>query len=415
MIRDIFVHILSWESQRVIRAFSPKIIAITGSSGKSATRDALYVALASSSRVRKSGKTDDIFSPLCTILGVTHPGRNPFLWVHILIKGFSAVWSKKKYPHFLILEISASEPEAIRRLTKWLHPDITIVSSFADVPPHIEAFDSFESLVNEKMTLVSAVKDGGIVILNQDDGSVAHFGKGARVPIKTFGLVLAHISAKRYTIKTENNIPSGISFEVNFGKESAGVELGGCLGITNVYPILAALIAATHLGFSFSKICESFALYVPPKSRMRLLPGIKHTLIIDDTAGTNPASLSESLSAFKQIQKQGRKILVLGDMLYLGKWSAHAHTQAGKQAAFVDILITVGLRSRLIAEGALQAGLSESHIFQTESVEEAGTILQEILRSGDTVLVKGDKSQRLSVVVEEVMEYPERANEFLEK
>ncbi len=417
MNRDILLKLLSFEAKRVLKKHSPQIVAISGSSGKSSTRDAVYEVLSISGRVRKSGRIDDSFAPLCTILGIPHPGRNVFKWLALLAEGFFIPWSKKDYPRFLVLEVSALGPNSIRSLAEWLRPHVTVIASFGDVPPHIEYFDSLESLRDEKATLVASTRENGIVVLNQDDGSVAHFGKSARVPVKTFGLVLADVSAKNpHTEKDEAGRIRRTSFEIVSENHSARVSLSDCLGTIQSYPVVAAFVVGMHFGIPFEKISEAFTHYMTPLGRMHLVSGIKDTMIIDDSSGSNPASLSESLRTLKEItHTNGRKIVVLGDMLDLGKHAAHAHTEAGKQASFADIVITVGFRSRLIAEGALQAGVRELSVFQADSSEEAGKILQQILKPNDIVLIKGDKSLRMVDIVEEVMRYPERASEFLER
>lgn len=137
-------------------------------------------------------------------------------------------------------------------------------------------------------------------------------------------------------------------------------------------------------------------------------------MILDDTYNSSPAALSNALNILKDVQKMKRKIAVLGDMLELGKHSSDEHYEAGKLAAqSADILITVGIRARRIAEGALDAEMDESNIFQMDDSKSAGVFLKEIVKEKDCILVKGSQSIRMEKVVFEIMADPEKANEFL--
>ena len=147
---------------------------------------------------------------------------------------------------------------------------------------------------------------------------------------------------------------------------------------------------------------------------MRLLPGVKDTLIIDDTYNSSPVALKEALETLSNIHTRKRKIAVLGDMLELGKYSVDEHKNAGKLASVVcDVLITVGLRARYITEGALDQGMDEGTIFQFENSREAGKFVEQLLEKRDIVLVKGSQSIRMERVVQEIMAHPEKSENLL--
>ncbi|MDO8590711.1 MAG: cyanophycin synthetase, partial [bacterium] len=151
-----------------------------------------------------------------------------------------------------------------------------------------------------------------------------------------------------------------------------------------------------------------------------------YTTVIDDTYNSSPVAVAEALRTLAEVKvdaspsaqdlaqddpearPRGRKIAVLGDMLELGKYSIKAHEKAGKEAVgAADILVTVGLRARDIAMGALDNGMDEKNIFQFDDTKEAGKHVETIMAEGDIVLVKGSQGMRMERIVEEIMAHPE--------
>jgi UDP-N-acetylmuramoyl-tripeptide--D-alanyl-D-alanine ligase len=192
----------------------------------------------------------------------------------------------------------------------------------------------------------------------------------------------------------------------------------GVLGAHAVVPALAAAAVALSLGQPLAKTTEALQSHEPPPGRMRLIPGIKDSLIIDDTYNSSPAAAEAALRALQQAGLRGgaktRKIALLGDMLELGRASVAEHKKIGELCAEAcDLLITVGFRAHDIAQGALDNGLKDERILQFEDSRLAGEELQNLLRPGDVVLIKGSQSMRMERAVKEVMRDPERAGELL--
>jgi UDP-N-acetylmuramoyl-tripeptide--D-alanyl-D-alanine ligase len=159
---------------------------------------------------------------------------------------------------------------------------------------------------------------------------------------------------------------------------------------------------------------DALSKFVSPPGRMRLLVGVKKTLIIDDACNSSPVAMENALAALAELTCMGRKICVLGDMLELGKFSAEEHKRIGARVAkSADMLFTVGLRARGIAEGALVSGMSEKVITQYDDARTAGKELELALLEGDIVLVKGSQALRMERAVEEIMAHPEKKEELL--
>ena len=174
--------------------------------------------------------------------------------------------------------------------------------------------------------------------------------------------------------------------------------------------------AAVGLAFGMNliQISESLKNYHAPLGRMHLIEGKNETLIIDDTYNSSPIALEEALLTLKNLTCSGRRLVVLGDMLELGKYSADEHKKAGALAgSFVDLLVTVGIRARGFAEGALKTGLAPEKIVQFENSREAGKYLDPIIAPHDTILIKGSQGMRMERTVEEIMAEPENKEKLL--
>ncbi len=411
--------IITCEAILIIKKYKPKIIAVTGSVGKTSTKDAIFAVMSSSFFVRKSEKSfnSDIGIPL-TILGCQNAWFDPIKWCKNIFHGLMLIIFKNKYPEWLVLEVGADRPGDIKNVTKWLKPDVVVLTSFAKVPVHIEFFKDREAVIREKKYLVDALKKDGILIVNGDDDDSLKIKESTKNlsiiygTSKTSDLVATDI--KNYYGEDEKI--EGITFKVVYQENIVPVIIRGALGDKSLYSSLAAIALGISQKINIVKAGEALINLEASKGRMRIIKGIKNTVIIDDTYNSSPKALGSALNTLKDIKKinRARKITVLGDMLELGKYSSEEHYKAGKLAAGVsDILITVGIRSRKIAEGAQDALLNKKDIYQFEDSFEAGKYIKNLLKEGDIILVKGSQSIRTERIVEEVMLEPEKARELL--
>ncbi len=422
--KDIFKKIISktmeLEARMVLRKYKPKIVAVTGSVGKTSTKDAIYTAMSGSFFVRKSEKSfnSDIGIPL-TILGCQNAWSNPLMWIKNILVGLSSIIFKEKYPEWLVLEVGADRPGDIRKITKWLKPDIVVITKFAKVPVHIEFFESRDDLINEKWYLVRALKTGGTLVINADDEDSVEMSKDFSGQIIKYGFDNpANVKAENldylYEDGESNKKVMGISFRINYEGNSLPMFVRGSVGIPNIYSILASVAVGFVNKINPVKINEMFAEHDTPKGRMKLIKGIKGSTIIDDTYNSSPLAVASALQTLNDIKTKGRKIAVLGDMMELGKLSSEEHYNAGKIAGeFCDLILTVGMRSKKLAEGALDANLDEGKIFQYDDSVTAGKEFQNEIKEGDLILVKGSQSMRMEKFVLEIMAEPEKAEELL--
>lgn len=418
-LKKILVATLSAEAKLVLRKYKPRIIAITGSVGKTSTKDAVYAVLSRHFFVRKSEKSfnSEIGIPLA-ILGCENAWRNLFKWVRNIMEGLSLILLPNQYPEWLILEVGADHPGDIQKIASWLHPDVVIFTRFAKTPVHVEFFESPEALFEEKKYLIKALKKGGILALHYDDEKVRALSSLAKGRVVTFGFEEgADVRGVHLGVSYADDareFPSGVHAKIDFEGNSVPLAILGTLGKQQLAAALAACATGIALDISLVDAVSSFNEHHTPPGRMRLIPGVKESLIIDDSYNSSPVAAEEALATLQSLRVRGKKIAVLGDMLELGAHTASAHKEVGERAAvIVDTLLTVGIRAEDIAEGALTAGLAESKILQFERSFEAGKELEMRLQSGDIVLVKGSAMMRMERVVEEVMGDPSRAEELL--
>ena len=425
MQKSILQKILSILARTAIRKYKPTIIGITGSVGKTSTREAIFEVLKKKYRVRTAEKNynTEIGLPL-TILGIPHYGKNIFGWLYGLIRANKRIVFGGAYPEILILEYGIDHPGDMDRLLSIVRPDIGVVTAIGDVPVHVEFFKDPEEVVAEKAKLVSAVSKDGRVILNHDDYAVYDMKDKSKAKVLTFGFEeKAEIKIINYQLSISKDakfgdIPDGITFKIEHQGHVVPFRLHGAFGEPQAYAVAAAAAVGISLGMNLVEVSEAIKGFYPPPGRMRLLKGIKDSFVLDDTYNAAPEAMRSALDTLKGLPGI-RKIAVLGDMLEIGKYTEQAHRAIGDQAGdFVDLLVTVGPRAKFIADEAATRGiegrvLSKDQILRFEDSAEAGEALASLIKKGDLVLVKGSQSMRMEKAVEKIMAHPERAAELL--
>lgn len=413
MLKKLLAFTLKTFSRLILWRYKPVIIGVTGNVGKTSTKEAIFTVLSSRFKVRRSIKNynNEIGVPL-TIIGCKTAGKSIFGWLWIFAK---AEWlfsfKTKKYPQVLILEMGADRPGDIRYLTKFVRGQIGIVTAIGQIPVHLEFFKSPEHLAKEKTALISSLPEKGIAVLNYDDPLVMEMAKKTRAEVISFALNHeADISASDIT----QQLPDAkIFFKVNYQGSTVPFQLNNVIGVYQIMPVLAAAAVALKFGLNLVEISELIKKYQPLAGRMRLLDGIKNTLLIDDSYNASPAATLAALQSLEPI-KNKRKVVVLGDMLELGRQTERAHRLVGREVAKrADLFIAVGQRMRLAVEEAQKQGMAKGRIFCFDSSEQAKKTVQQEIEQGDVVLIKGSQSMRMERIVEEIMAEPQRAKELL--
>lgn len=415
-VRSIILFLLTLEAKAVLKRHKPHTIAVTGSVGKTSAKNAVFAALKGTHYVRKSEKSynSDIGVPL-TILGIPKGSSNILIWLQNLVQGFILLFAGTPFPKWLVFEVAADRPGDISTSLTWLKPDIVIATRFPEISAHVEFFESPEELIQEELFPLSLLKEGGTAVINNEDKRAKDFPLADGVKRITYGFEKgADVCGSRYRITSKGGMATGIVFDVACGEERAHITVPGVLGKGHAYALLAGIAGACAAGISLEEAAAGFAGGINPRGRLRLIPGIKESLIIDDSYNSSPVAVKESLSSLKAAPVSGKRVAVLGDMFELGSYSASEHARIGEIAAdAADILVTVGVRARGMAEKARAIGMPESRVHTFDRNRDTITFLESFIEKGDTVLVKGSQGMRMERVVEALMQEPERAGELL--
>lgn len=412
-LRSVLTFLLTLEAKAIVAKYRPKIILVAGGVGKTLAKDAAFAALSEAFFVR-SGEQSGVFGASLAVVGVPNPQGSPFLWVKSLLEGVFLITLRAPYPEWLVIETTAERPGTIARM-RWLKPSAVIAVRFPAVPPHVEFYPSPEAAIAEALTPARWLAAGGAFVANEDDENAKHAGVAEGVRRMTFGLgETADIQMEKLRTNVRGGMPSGISFDVLTSGERSRVSLAGVAGTQHIYPVLAGVAAALAEGVLLEKAAAGFGRYAPRAGRMRLIPGMRGTMIIDDSYTSSPAAAEEALSALADIPRGGKRVAVLADMLELGALSVGEHARIGGIAASSsDVLMTVGVRARGIAEGARAAGMPPERVLECENGADAAAKLLPIIAEGDVILVKGSQAMRMERVVKSLMAEPGKARELL--
>lgn len=417
--KKLVIFLLTLESRLALLRYRPKIIAVTGSVGKTATKDAIFTVLEKKILVGKSPKSfnSEIGVPLA-ILQIEKSAWGSYCgWLLLLARGFFILFYSPRYPKWLVLEAGVDHPGDMARLTQYIKPDCVVVTRFGDTPVHLEFFPSRDALVKEKSLLVRALKKDGFLVVNMDDPDAYALRKETSAKIITYGTdanALFRASYAAFVYRKEDNFPIGMSAKLEFNGKMIPFSLLGTLGLHYVSSALAAFAVGHELGLSVLDAAAQLKTMNFPPGRMNIVEGIHGAIIIDDTYNSSPVALDVALRALKELSVSGRKIAVLGDMLELGAASDDEHRKAGERAAEAAVyLVTVGNRASLMREGFLGKEMNTENTRHFDSSGEAGAYLKEFVRKGDAVLVKGSQGMRMERAVAAILAHPEKQKELL--
>jgi len=353
-----------------------EVIGITGSTGKTCTKDMVSNVLSQESNIVATAKNynNEIGVPL-------------------------TVLKADEKTQFLIVEMAMRGLGQIRELTEIVSPGVGLITNVGKT--HFEFLGSEEKIAQAKSELVTAIPSDGVIILNADDEWTQKLRELAEAQVVTYGLS-DKSDVRAANIKTD--AMGRPSFEIVDEGNSFSVSLG-LPGRHNVYNALAAYVVASRLGVSRSSIKKGLETCACSEMRMQVFTTPDGITILNDAYNANPTSMKAALHTLSDMADQRRALAVLGDMLELGRLTEVAHFEIGELVSdlHIDLLITIGDKSKRIAEGALSKGMSSSAVFQCRTNEEAGQVLAGGLRPGDVVLFKGSRAMELERVVSAVI------------
>jgi len=415
-LKSIIVAIITFEARVVLKKYKPTIIIVTGSVGKTSMKDAVAHVLMQDFFVRKSVKSynSETGVPL-TILGCSNPWNSHVLWMRVIVEGFLLIFSKNHYPKILVLEVGADKPGDVKGMMSWITPDVVVVTKLPTIPVHVEAYASPDATREEEFSPAHALSSEGTLIYSKDDSFADELAKGVSTNVLTYGFSInADVVGEYKGLVYEGNIPKGFSADIFQDGRKECLFVNGAAGKHQLYPALGAYAVGMVFDLLPKHICESLKGYNPPQGRMRLHRGINNSILIDDSYNASPVAMVAALDTLTDIPAAGEKIVVLGDMLELGTFSIEEHISIGKYASKkVDLLITVGLRAKGIADGAHKARMAKKKMHHFNTSEEAAEFLKDTVQEGDVVLVKGSQGVRMERITEVLLEDKKHAKDLL--
>jgi UDP-N-acetylmuramoyl-tripeptide--D-alanyl-D-alanine ligase len=415
--------ILRIMAKTVLARHKPTIVAVTGSVGKTTSKESIYKILANFIDVRGSEKNynNEIGVPL-TILGINGHSRKLFFWLRVFWRWIFVLFLQVKYPKVLVLEMGAYYPGDIKYLCEIAPVSVGVLTKIGTT--HLERFKTQKNIIQEKGQLLRSLPSNGLAVFNYDDERVRKIAEKINVNSISYGfsegskmratdLILVYgesVNSMGKPIK----ILKGLSFKINYQGKIIPVRLEHCISSSYVYGVLAAFCVGEYFGINLVEMVEAAKKLTVVPGRMNLISGIKNSLIIDDTYNSAPDSLRVAVETMSNIQAN-RKIAVLGDMLELGKEEEGSHLNAGLLLAKnkFDYFIAVGKRMRRGGERFASEVRSTDRVFFFDDPVKAGLFLQDFIRPGDLLLIKGSQGLRMEKIVEEIMAQPNRKEELL--
>lgn len=426
MFKSIIQSILKFSSKLILKKYQPTVVAITGSVGKTTTKEAIAVVLAVKFKVRQSLKNyNNEFGLPLSIIGLESGGKSILAWVPVFFKILSLLLIKdKNYPQILILEMGIDKIGDMDYLCKIVKPNVAVITGIGQ--SHLEFFGTIANLQKEKGKLVKNVVKNGWAVLNYDNIQAREIAKmNSKINYLFYGsdrhadIFGQEINYLNFDIKNilNNKTEYGANFKLTYKGSATPVMLPKVLGEPAIKAALAAASVGYIYGLNSVEISQALRKLVIPKGRLNLISGVKKTLILDDTYNASPQAVIAAIESAKNIKLENgaKRWAILGDMLELGSASEEGHRQVGQKIAKSKFkkLIVVGERARDIARGAKSAGMNEDDIYEFANTQEAGVFAENRIKEGDLILVKGSQGTRMEKIVLELMAEPNRANELL--
>lgn len=389
-------------ARAVIRRYRPKIVMVTGSVGKTSTKDAVATVLRTHYFVRKSEKSfNSEFGVPFTIFGVANPWHNPLAWMVILKRALALLLLPNHYPNMLVLEVGSGKPGDLAQILKIATPDMVVVTCLPDIPVHVEAYASPEAVREEEFSPAFALSASAPLVIPSDDTYARELS--ARTPARpiTYGTAAdASVRVLDGDFFIENGVVAGMEAQVAIaGGERAKLAVKGSVGSAQLLPAAAAIAAGLAFEISVADALDALASYEPPPGRGRLIRGMNGSTLIDDSYNASPAAVEQALATLSVFPHAKRRIAVLGDMLELGRHSVSEHERIAALAdVSADLVVAVGIRSR-----ALTVAPRRSETLQFDNAYAAAEALPSLVQEGDVLLIKGSQSIRMERIVEALL------------
>ncbi|HHX63905.1 MAG TPA: UDP-N-acetylmuramoyl-tripeptide--D-alanyl-D-alanine ligase [Chloroflexi bacterium] len=352
------------------------VVGVTGSVGKTMTKDTIAAVLARHcATLRNIGNQNNEIGLPLTLMTLTDE------------------------PRCAVLEMGMYSLGEIALLCDIARPQIGVVTNVG--PTHLERLGHIDNIARAKAELPQALPADGVAVLNGDDPRVRAMGRVTRAAVVTYGLQDCN------DVQAQDIVDGGLD-GIEFTVQIAAAEAAGLpaerqrlriemLGQHSILCALAAVAVGRIKGLTWDEIQRGL-LSQGRGPRLQVRPGVGGVTLLDDCYNSSPASAIAALNTLSSLP--GRHVAVLGDMLELGAYEAEGHREVGRHCATTaDLLVAMGTRARLIAKGALEAGMPADAVYRADDTDGAIALLNDLAREGDMLLIKGSRSMSMEIIV----------------
>lgn len=423
MLKKILQKIIASLARKVILKYQPKVVAITGSVGKTSAKEAAVLACVGLDGVRAAKKNfNNEFGVPLAILGIeNYPGRNFFHWLDVFIHAIGLLlYHSKMYPKILILEYGADKPGDILYLCEVARPEVAVITAIGTA--HREFYKATEDILKEKISIFKYLKKGGTAIVNGDNEKLGRvlaegqadekisYGVSDRTNVRFAPLKIFDEATEDTEIVSSDKNPDGLVGKIIVGEAVVPINFKNLYGQHQVLGPLAGLSIALALGQDKLSAIQGIANYDLPAGRGRKLVGIKESILIDDTYNASPEAVLAGFESMVAIRNDRPLVLILGDMLELGEEAVSAHQKIGQEVARLKpaLFVAVGEYINYTVLSAIEAGFNKENIFAFGESVSAGEFIKDKMPVNSLVYLKGSQGVRIEKITKMLLAEPAR-------
>ena len=399
--RKILATILKPISILVLKKYKPKVIGITGNVGKTTTKDFLVSILSESDKYNVFGTRGNLNSEIGIPLTIfLEKSGSPKLsdWFLILLKSIKLILFRyKEYPDILVLEIAADKKGDIENFVKYIKPNISTVTKLLKSPTHLNNYKNLDELYKEKLKMFEYTKDI-IIVNNSNEILKENIAKLSNTKISvTYGLNDSDVNLLEYNLIYENNLPMGIQAKIQIKDNIFPIKIESNIGEHIAESALSAITFAYVLDVSIIDIINGIKKATLTDGRMQII-NTKRIYIINDSYNSSPESAKKALQTFNEINSERRKVLILGGMNDLGINEEKEHSHLIKSVnGVVPVCILIGEKMNNALKNSVKR--QNTNFIYFETVDDFIKNINEIIKTGDLILLKGSRFYRLDKVI----------------
>jgi UDP-N-acetylmuramoyl-tripeptide--D-alanyl-D-alanine ligase len=419
MKKKILERFLRFFARAVLKKYKPKIVAITGSAGKSTTKELIYLILKTRYTVFRSyaSLNNEIGVPLTVFLIDWRPGNSLKNWLKVFLRASKLILINQPYPEILVIETGVECPGDMDYLLTFIKPYIGVFTVVGDKPAHLQFFNSVEEVIKEKGKLIETLPKDGLAVLNRDDQRIFSFKEKIKAKAVGFSKIV-NADCQIKSVSLEN----GLKIELVLQNHNLTIFLPHSINESVALNLAASLLVGSFLEISieqmkaavekfedlpgrmkYFKISLSQSLSSPREVRIspHLSSPPESAYIIDDSYNASPVSYKKLIETVTKLQ--GRKLGVLADVLEADSMAKEIHQEIALLADGVfSHIALIGSRMKLFALPVFKQ--SAVSVFEPYDVEAVYLFLEENIMPGDTIIFKGARAFHLEKIIEKFKE-----------